>query len=199
MPPWPSRSISLTSSSVFLTEQAWAAPSRLACCHSVRAALESAEIPKVVHDAKAFLIDLHRFGVEPQNFSDDVMLYTFLLNADPGGVSPEALAERLLDRKLNAAAEQQAEATLAVAELLRPQIDAQEVHSVYSDIDLPLAPVLAKMEMTGIRVDTAVLAELSGRLRRAHRRHRAKGLRFRRPSHSTSILRSNSAKFCSKR
>ena len=136
----------------------------LASLQIVRAVLESATVPKVVHDAKAFLIDLDRLGVQPQNISEDVMLYTFLLNADPGGVSPESLAERFLDRKLNAAAEQQAEATLTIAELLRPQIDAQELRSVYSGIDLPLAPVLAQMEMTGIRVDTAVLAELSGRL-----------------------------------
>ena len=48
--------------------------------------------------------------------------------------------------------------------MLRPQIDAQELRGVYRDIDLPLAPVLAEMEMTGIRIDTAVLAELSVRL-----------------------------------
>jgi DNA polymerase-1 len=131
---------------------------------SVSAALESPEVPKVVHDAKAFLIDLHRLGVHPQNIAEDVMLFTFLLNAEPGQVSPESLAERLLDRKLNAAAEQQAEATLAVADLLRPQIDAQELRSVYEEIDLPLAPVLAHMEMAGIRVDTGVLGELSVRL-----------------------------------
>ncbi len=131
---------------------------------SVSAALESPEVPKVVHDAKAFLIDLHRLGVHPQNIAEDVMLFTFLLNAEPGAVSPESLAERFLDRKLNAAAEQQAEATLAVADLLRPQIDAQELRSVYEEIDLPLAPVLAHMEMAGIRVDTGVLGELSGRL-----------------------------------
>ncbi len=136
----------------------------LSMLKSVSPALESPNVPKVVHDAKAFLIELNSLGVHPQNISEDVMLYTFLLNADPGGVSPETLAERFLDRKLNAAAEQQAEATLAVAELLRPQIDAQEVRSVYHDIDLPLSPVLAHMEMTGIRVDTAVLAELSVRL-----------------------------------
>lgn len=131
---------------------------------SVSAALESPEVPKVVHDAKAFLIDLHRLGVHPQNIAEDVMLFTFLLNAEPGAVSPESLAERFLDRKLNAAAEQQAEATLAVADLLRPQIDAQELRSVYEEIDLPLAPVLAHMEMAGIRVDTGVLGELSVRL-----------------------------------
>ncbi len=130
----------------------------------VRPLLESETIPKVVHDIKSFLIACSALGVRPQNLTDDVMLYAFLLSADPGGCSPEALAERFLDRKLNAAAEQQAEATLAVSEMLRPQVERQELLIVYQDIDLPLAPVLAQVEMTGIRIDSAVLAELSGRL-----------------------------------
>ena len=126
--------------------------------------LESETVPKVVHDVKALMASLLPLGIIPRNVADDAMLYSFLISADPGGCSPEALAERLLDRKLNAAAEQQAEATLAVAEILRPQIAAQELSHVYRDIDLPLAPVLANMETTGIRIDTAVLSELSTRL-----------------------------------
>src|SRR5581483_4035727 len=116
------------------------------------------------HDAKAFLGAIAPLGITPRNIAEDAMLYSFLIYADPGGCSPEALAERLLDRKLNAAAEQQAEATLAAVEILRPQIEAQELDRVYREIDLPLAPVLARMEATGIRVDTTVLAELSTRL-----------------------------------
>ncbi len=136
----------------------------LALLESVRDILESAEIVKIVHDAKAFLIAASSIGIKPRNIAEDAMLYAFLISADPGGCSPENLAERFLDRKLNAAAEQQAEATLAITQMLRPQIDAQELRGVYSDIDLPLAPVLARMEMTGIRIDTAALAELSVRL-----------------------------------
>jgi DNA polymerase-1 len=126
--------------------------------------LESEATPKIVHDLKAFLVAAAGLGITPKNASEDVMLYAFLLTADPGGCSPEELASRFLDRKLNAAAEQQAELTLAATELLRPQIDAQGLRSVYNDIDLPLAPVLASMEETGILVDTALLAELSVRL-----------------------------------
>ncbi len=131
---------------------------------AVRPTIQSETVPKIAHDAKAFLIGLASMGIKPQNVIEDVMLYAFLLCADPGGCSPENLAERFLDRKLNAAAEQQAEATLAVTEMLRPQLERQELLSVYREIDLPLTPVLAQMETTGIRIDTAVLAELSGRL-----------------------------------
>jgi DNA polymerase-1 len=126
--------------------------------------LESRDVNKIVHDAKAFLVAAAKLGIKPQNVAEDVMLYAFLVSADPGGCSAEALAERFLDRKLNAAADQQAEATLAITELLRPQIDAQELRGVYDQIDLPLVPVLAQMETAGIRIDTAVLSELSTRL-----------------------------------
>ena len=142
--------------------QGRAVPFRLV--EELRESLESEVVPKAVHDAKSFLLGAFELGLQPRNISDDAMLYGFLLSADPGACSPEALAERFLDRKLNAAAEQQAEATFTVADVLRPQIEEQELRGVYRDIDLPLAPVLAQMERTGIRVDTEVLAELAGRL-----------------------------------
>ncbi len=131
---------------------------------AVRPMLEAEDVEKVVHDSKGFLLAMAPLNIKAAAVTGDAMLFAFLISADPGGCSPEALAERFLDRKLNAAAEQQAEATLAVAEMLRPQVEKQELWSVYRDIDLPLSPVLAQMEMTGIRVDTAVLAELSTRL-----------------------------------
>jgi len=136
----------------------------LSLIESIRPALESENIPKVAHDAKALLLALSRFGIQPANIAEDAMLYAFLLCADPSACSPETLAERYLDRKLNPAAEQQAEATLAVVSLLRPQLEAQELMSLYREIDLPLVPVLAQMEKTGIRIDTNVLADLSQRL-----------------------------------
>jgi DNA polymerase-1 len=136
----------------------------LALVDRLKPVLESETPPKIVHDVKAFLVAAASLGVSPKNLAEDVMLYAFLLSADPGGCSPEAVASRLLDRKLNAAAEQQAEATLAIADVLRPQVDRQRLRSVYDEIDLPLAPVLAAMEETGILVDINLLAELSVRL-----------------------------------
>jgi DNA polymerase-1 len=136
----------------------------LALLETVRPLLESESIGKIAHDAKALLITAAGLSIKARNIAEDAMLYAFLIGADPGGCSPENLAERFLDRKLNAAAEQQAEATLAITQMLRPQIDAQELRAVYQEIDLPLTPVLARMEMTGIRIDTTALSELSTRL-----------------------------------
>ena len=136
----------------------------LSLLEAVRPALEDGATPKAVHDVKAFEVAMDSVGVKIRNVTHDVMLYAFLLSSDPGGCSPENLAERYLDRKLNAAAEQQAEANLTMVEMLHPEVHAQDLSSVYRDIDLPLAPVLARMEETGIRIDTDVLSELSSRL-----------------------------------
>ena len=42
---------------------------------------------------------------------------------------------------------------------LAPEVDAKGFRKIYEEIDLPLAPVLARMERTGIRLDPAVLEE----------------------------------------
>lgn len=136
----------------------------LSLLNSVKSILESAGVPKVVHDAKAASIAMKGAGVNVAGMQHDVFLYSFLLNADPGGCSPEILAERYLDRKLNAAAEQQAETSLTLFNILRPQVEQADLVSVYDLIDLPLAPVLAAMEENGILIDTAALAALSKRL-----------------------------------
>jgi DNA polymerase-1 len=136
----------------------------LSLLDGARAVLESGDIPKIVHDAKAVSIALRAAGINLQGIAHDVMLYSFLIGADPGGCSPEILAERYLDRKLNAAAEQQAETSFAIFQILRPQVEQAELTSVYEQIDLPLAPVLAAMEETGVLIDTAALSNLSKRL-----------------------------------
>jgi DNA polymerase-1 len=136
----------------------------LALIHHVKDLLESTDVPKIVHDAKAASLALHAAGIQLAGVAHDVMLYSFLLSADPGGCSPEIMAERYLDRKLNAAAEQQAEASLALFHIFCPQLEQAELRSVYETIDLPLSPVLADMEETGIRIDVAELSRLSKRL-----------------------------------
>ena len=128
------------------------------------------------------------------------MLYAFLVSADPGGCSPEALAERYLDRKLNAAAEQQAEATLTLAESAAARSGATGSDARFMSRSIcPLAPVLARMEETGIRVDTDVLAELSSRLADRDRRHRGASLYGKPVILLISILRNSWAKCCSRR
>jgi DNA polymerase-1 len=113
---------------------------------------------------KALTLTLAKQNVEARGFRHDVMLYAFLLCADPSACSPSVLAERYLDRKLGAAAEQHADLAVTLAERLAPEIDQQGFREIYESIDLPLAGVLARMEQIGIRVDPAQLGLLSSRL-----------------------------------
>lgn len=123
--------------------------------------LEDAARPKVAHDVKAIILELAKQGIEAKGFDHDVMLYAFLLCADPSGCSPDVVAERYLDRKLSAAAEQQADCSLTLAERLIADIDAQGLREIYTTIDLPLATVLTHMEQTGIRIAPEELKTLS--------------------------------------
>jgi DNA polymerase-1 len=126
--------------------------------------LEDPARPKVAHDVKALTLALAKYGIEAQGFRHDVMLYSFLLCSDPAGCSPEILAERYLDRKLNAAAEQHADLAITLVERLAPEIDQQGFREIYETIDLPLSGVLSRMERMGIRIDPAQLRTLSGQL-----------------------------------
>ena len=131
---------------------------------AVKPVLEDERRTKIAHDVKAVTLELAKRGVEARGFRHDVMLYAFLLCADPSACSPSVLAERYLDRKLGAAAEQHADLAVTLAERLAPEIDEQGFRELYETIDLPLAGVLARMEQLGIRVDPAQLRVLSGEL-----------------------------------
>jgi len=131
---------------------------------AVKPILEDPARTKIAHDVKAVTLELAKRGLEARGFKHDVMLYAFLLCADPASCSASVLAERYLDRKLGAAAEQHADLAVTLSERLAPEIDEQGFREIYETIDLPLAGVLARMEQLGIRVDPAQLRVLSGKL-----------------------------------
>ena len=126
--------------------------------------LEDPRRVKIAHDVKALLLALAKDGIEAQGFRHDLLLYSFLLCADPAACSAEVLAERYLDRKLGPAAEQHADLAFTLAERLIPEIDQEGFRKIYEEIDLPLASVLARMERTGIRIEPHQLKLLSERL-----------------------------------
>ncbi|MBI3474040.1 MAG: DNA polymerase I [Candidatus Solibacter usitatus] len=128
----------------------------------LRALLEDAAWPKIACDIKATELALERYGVHSRGFADDVMLYAFLLDADPGACSLEDMAQRRLDLKLGASPEQQADCVLELNEQLRAAVDARGLRSLYETMELPFTGVLARMESTGILVDPAELGRLSG-------------------------------------
>src|ERR1035441_8161460 len=123
--------------------------------------LEDAGAMKVACDVKAVLLALARLGMEARGLAHDVMLYAFLLDADPSGCALEEQARRRLDLKLGPAPEQHADITLELFHQLSPAVDERGLRKLYDEIELPLTGVLARMERTGIRIDPAELKRLS--------------------------------------
>jgi len=122
-----------------------------------------AKIPErasICHDLKAVV---RRFGDTPA-LKHDVMLYGFLLSADPGGCSLASLAEKYLEEPLDADPAAHADAILRLYQKLRPEVEAAKLAELYETIDLPLARVLARIEETGIRIDPAQLSVMSARM-----------------------------------
>jgi DNA polymerase-1 len=131
---------------------------RTAPLESLRGWLEDSTKLKIGLDIKETILALIQKGWNPQGFADDVALYEFLLNADPASCGLEQMAQRHLDLAPGA---NPAPIILELNQLLKPKIEARGLRTVYEQIDLPLATVLARMEASGILVDRAELQRLS--------------------------------------
>jgi len=123
--------------------------------------LEDAGASKIACDVKSALLELGRMGIDARGFDRDVMLYAFLLDADPSGCALDEQARRRFDLKLGASPEQHADITLEIWNQLSPALDSRGLRELYATIELPLARVLARMERTGVRIDSTELARLS--------------------------------------
>ena len=159
---------------------------------NLRAALEDATLPKLVHDLKSVLRALAPHSITLRGDITDVMLQSYLINpthashtladiaarstnralvhqptkanpADPNRL-PEAAAA--IVRLARVFAEQMAESDAAAVSsdsTLSP-VQAHPLQHLYRTMDLPLVPVLLRMEQVGVRIDTGVLSAMSTRL-----------------------------------
>ena len=135
---------------------------RLPLTPELRALLEDASVPKRVHDCKLALHVLGEMGVTLRGPVDDSMLLSYALNPTH---STQALADVAARHgqpppdSLPASAA----AIYALVPALREEAEKSGVLRVYADIDLPLAPVLNRMELAGVRIDSIALSRLSER------------------------------------
>jgi DNA polymerase-1 len=122
--------------------------------------LRDASRPLIVHDPK--LTEL--FAGPAPGIRHATMLYSYLLRPTTAQHELPALVLRHLNTALSGAPGECADHLQRLAPMLRREVDEQELASVYENIDLPLAPVLATMERHGIRVDPAALHSMSAAL-----------------------------------
>jgi DNA polymerase-1 len=139
----------------------------------LRDVLSNGLLSKSVHDLKRAHALLSNTGVELEGVADDTLLAAYLLD-------PVRSRYELSDLAREAAgsegwteppgggwtpehwrAAEAADLTAQVADVLHGRLLEQGLESIYNEIELPLAPLLHRIERAGLRVDTSVLGELS--------------------------------------
>jgi DNA polymerase-1 len=132
----------------------------------LRSILTDARAPKSVHDYKAAIHALDSQGIHLQGVEHDPMLYSYLL--DPT-YSSHRLADVVLRRfniKLSGDLSEAADLTGRLTTALGEDVKQAGLTTLYEEMDLPLVPVLARMEQAGVKIDTAALAKMSTELER---------------------------------
>ena len=142
--------------------------------------LADADRPKVAHDLKEPLIALWERGWELNGVVCDTQLAGYLANPDRRAFDLVSLAERYLNRSLDAVAAsadaqpafdfeehpaadsagRRARATADLAAPLRQDLVDKGADKLLCEVEIPLTRVLARMERTGIGVDTDFLSDL---------------------------------------
>ncbi|NKC15382.1 MAG: DNA polymerase I [Gammaproteobacteria bacterium] len=158
----------------------------LAC---LRPILEDPERPKVGQHIKYDLVVLKRHGIALAGIRDDTMLASYVLDSTGSRHDMDSLALKYLSHKTvhyedvagkgakqlsfdqvpldvasNYAAED-ADITLRLSGVLVNKVNREpSLKAVYENIEIPLTPVLARIEQTGVMVDGRLLGEQSARL-----------------------------------
>ncbi len=146
--------------------------------------LEDDSVLKVGQDIKYDMEVMARLGIGLDGY-DDSMLISYVLEGGAHGHEADELAElhlghkpmayeqvagsgkaqvsleRIPPDKACAYAAEDADVALQLHRMLKPRLLAERLVSVYETIERPLVPVIAAMEMAGIKVDARELKRLS--------------------------------------
>nr|WP_262485256.1 DNA polymerase I [Corynebacterium poyangense] len=139
--------------------------------------LESEE-PKFVHDAKTAIHMFHGRGITFRGYQHDTLLAAYLLRPGQRTYSLKDVYQRHLQRQWASSSESegqlsfldsmsdatellgQAVAVLELSEALVKELQDIDSYELYADLELPLAGILARMEITGIAINKDVLEDL---------------------------------------
>lgn len=130
----------------------------------LKPALANGRIPKAIHDYKAALHALNAAAIELSGVQHDSRLYSYLLDPTYSSHGLAEVALRRLNLKLSGNLAESADVTGRLAGALAHEVEQSGLMKIYQDIDLPLVPVLARMEEAGVKVDKDALARMSTRL-----------------------------------
>ncbi|MGY0157496.1 DNA polymerase I [Edwardsiella tarda] len=151
--------------------------------------LEDEKVAKVGQNLKYDIGVMARHGIILRGVAFDTMLESYVLNSVAGRHDMDSLAARHLDHKtitfeevagkgkgqltfnqipLEQASEyaaEDADVTLRLHQRLWPTLESEAgPRHVFCDIDMPLIPVLSRMERTGVLIDSTILGQHSQEL-----------------------------------
>ena len=151
--------------------------------------LESTEIKKVGQNLKYDMSVLAQHGIQLQGIAFDTMLESYVLDSVASRHDMDSLAEKYLSETTTSFSDvagkgasqltfnqialelaapyaaEDADITLRLHQHLWPQLSSQpSLTSVFNDIELPLLPVLSRIERTGALVDGTLLFQQSQEL-----------------------------------
>ena len=164
--------------------------SKLEGYNEILKALFAADIRKNTHDVKTLLSRLLAEGIEGEGFVFDTALAAYLLSPTDGSYELEKLDVTYFNHEAAKAKETYlapdaftplADTTAvlgaflshcaligALKEVMAPRLEELGMHTLYYELELPLCPVLARMEQEGFLVDRKALTEfgqmLEGRI-----------------------------------
>ncbi len=163
--------------------------SREAVLTALRASLTDSTVPKIGHHLKYDYIVLARQGLRVQPLAFDTMIAEWVLNPDSHNLGLKNLAAARLGVEMTpiqdligAGRNQRSMASVAIEEVapyavadaeitlrLRPLLEAELQHfpklsALFAEIEMPLVPVLAEMEMAGVALDREFFASFSREL-----------------------------------
>jgi len=150
--------------------------------------LADSSIAKVAHNSKFDWQMLGRHGFAPSGPDFDTMIAEWLLNPASRALNLKAVAwdrlgmemtpigdligtgkkqKSMADIPVSAVAPYavaDVDATLRLRPVLEAELRAREQWSLFEQIEMPLVPVLADMEMTGVKIDTGYLSQFAKQL-----------------------------------
>ena len=153
---------------------------------ALRPVLENPEIRKIGQNIKYDWMVLSRHGVDLAGVSADTMLASYLINPAKRTHNLEQIALDYLEHRMITYQEvtgkgktavtfdkvpldqavpyaaEDADVTLAAWRILAPKLAEKGLMDLFETVEMPLVPVLMRMERVGIDVDRQRLKELSG-------------------------------------
>ena len=142
---------------------------------SLREVLGNGLLEKSVHDLKRAVGLLSKLDITLEGVKDDTFLAAYLLDPnrskyDLSDLAREAVGVERIEKPVTGWTDVQwqtavaADLTARTARVLHARILEKKLETIYFEMELPLAPLLFRMETAGLKVDRGTLKELSNYL-----------------------------------